>query len=192
MNTPLISKVDFLPHDDCLRFVQRVLESNAPEQDREEALAMVCNMRRAVRDEDNTLAKVKAQRDELLVALEDLVLGTPINEFNRSDDGLGCHFGNYEKREKAARAAIAKAQASEPAPHRCKFCDSPSWVDPSDQSPPPDYCHESDHGEPAPKREWVGLTTDEMKEVADRYHLKPPNVPAAFRAIEAKLKERLS
>jgi hypothetical protein len=42
--------------------------------------------------------------------------------------------------------------------------------------------------EPAP-REWVGLTTDEMKEVADRYHLKPPNVPAAFRAIEAKLKE---
>jgi len=41
-----------------------------------------------------------------------------------------------------------------------------------------------------PQRPWVGLTTDEMKAVADRYHLKPPNIPAAFRAIEAKLKER--
>lgn len=40
------------------------------------------------------------------------------------------------------------------------------------------------------QREWVGLTTDEMKEIADRYHLKPPNVPVAFRAIEAKLKEK--
>jgi hypothetical protein len=42
----------------------------------------------------------------------------------------------------------------------------------------------------SPQRPWVGLTTDEMKAVADRYHLKPPNIPAAFRAIEAKLKER--
>ena len=41
----------------------------------------------------------------------------------------------------------------------------------------------------APKQ-WVGLTTDEMKEIADRYHLKPPNIPVAFRAIEAKLKEK--
>jgi hypothetical protein len=40
------------------------------------------------------------------------------------------------------------------------------------------------------KREWVGLTTGEMKEIADRYHLKPPNIPVAFRAIEAKLKEK--
>ena len=24
-----------------------------------------------------------------------------------------------------------------------------------------------------PKKEWVGLTTGEMKEIADRYHLKP-------------------
>jgi len=31
-------------------------------------------------------------------------------------------------------------------PYRCLFCGAPSWVDPSDQSPPPDYCHESDHG----------------------------------------------
>lgn len=31
-------------------------------------------------------------------------------------------------------------------PYRCKFCGAPSWVDPSDQDAPPDYCHESDHG----------------------------------------------
>jgi len=42
----------------------------------------------------------------------------------------------------------------------------------------------------APKREWVGLTTEEMKEIADRYHLKPQNGPVPFRAIEAKLKEK--
>jgi predicted alpha/beta hydrolase family esterase len=75
------------------------------------------------------LKAVEAQRDELLVALEDLVLGTPINEFNRSDDGLGCHFGNYEKREKAARAAIAKAQASEPTPREwVGLTDEQAWV----------------------------------------------------------------
>ena len=31
--------------------------------------------------------------------------------------------------------------------HKCKYCGAPSYVDPSDQEPPPDYCHESDHGE---------------------------------------------
>ena len=39
-------------------------------------------------------------------------------------------------------------------------------------------------------KQWVGLTTDEMKEIADRYHLKPPNIPVAFRAIEQALKEK--
>lgn len=34
------------------------------------------------------------------------------------------------------------------APYICKYCGAPSWVDPSDQMPPADYCHESDHGEP--------------------------------------------
>jgi hypothetical protein len=34
------------------------------------------------------------------------------------------------------------------APFTCKFCGAPSWVDPADQAPPPDYCHESSHGEP--------------------------------------------
>lgn len=36
----------------------------------------------------------------------------------------------------------------EPAPHTCKFCGRPSWVDPSDQAMAPDYCHEADHGHP--------------------------------------------
>ncbi len=26
----------------------------------------------------------------------------------------------------------------------CKYCEMPSWIDPSDQSPPPDYCLEID------------------------------------------------
>ena len=33
-----------------------------------------------------------------------------------------------------------------PPAHKCKYCGVPSHVDPSDQVPPPDYCHESDHG----------------------------------------------
>ena len=32
-------------------------------------------------------------------------------------------------------------------PFACKYCGAPSWVDPSDQLPPPDYCHEGDHGD---------------------------------------------
>lgn len=32
-------------------------------------------------------------------------------------------------------------------PHQCPFCGSPSWNDPSEQSPPADYCHYGDHGE---------------------------------------------
>ena len=31
-----------------------------------------------------------------------------------------------------------------------KFCGTPSWYDPIDQTPPADYCHPSDHGEPEP------------------------------------------
>lgn len=41
------------------------------------------------------------------------------------------------------RAAIAKATGE--APFACKYCGSPSWIDPSDQSPPPDCCHAIDH-----------------------------------------------
>jgi hypothetical protein len=28
----------------------------------------------------------------------------------------------------------------------CKYCGADSFIDPTDQTPPPDYCHESDHG----------------------------------------------
>lgn len=31
------------------------------------------------------------------------------------------------------------------APFTCKFCGAPSWVDPSDQTQPADYCHDGDH-----------------------------------------------
>lgn len=31
-------------------------------------------------------------------------------------------------------------------PFTCKYCGRPSWIDPSEQLPPPDYCHPSDHG----------------------------------------------
>lgn len=33
-------------------------------------------------------------------------------------------------------------------PHRCQFCGAPSWIEPCDQTPPPDYCHPEDHGSP--------------------------------------------
>lgn len=33
-------------------------------------------------------------------------------------------------------------------PYLCKYCGAPSWLDPSEQTPPPDYCHPSDHGDP--------------------------------------------
>ena len=34
------------------------------------------------------------------------------------------------------------------APYTCQYCGQPSWLEPIDQTPPPDYCHESDHGSP--------------------------------------------
>lgn len=37
----------------------------------------------------------------------------------------------------------------ETAPHTCKFCGAPSWIEPEDQTMPPDYCHEGDHGDMA-------------------------------------------
>lgn len=33
-------------------------------------------------------------------------------------------------------------------PHRCQFCGAPSWREPSEQTPPQDYCHPEDHGSP--------------------------------------------
>lgn len=48
------------------------------------------------------------------------------------------------------------------APHECKFCGAPSWVEPRDQEPPADYCHPGDHG--APKE----VTGEQMLRVASR------------------------
>lgn len=44
------------------------------------------------------------------------------------------------------RAAIAKATGEVQAPYTCRYCGRPSWLEPIDQAPPPDYCHDSDHG----------------------------------------------
>jgi hypothetical protein len=106
--------------------------------------------------------------------------------------------------------AHAEEQASEPAPYKCKYCGCPSWYDPSDQSPPPDYCHESDHGEPEPdllwrwrrsmstqetgepalKREWIGLTDDQIHKADPAPDVMFDNQRIAFaQAIAAKLKE---
>ena len=31
-------------------------------------------------------------------------------------------------------------------PYQCLYCGAPSWKDPSEQTPPPSYCHPEDHG----------------------------------------------
>ena len=38
--------------------------------------------------------------------------------------------------------------------------------------------------------EWQGLTTDELKEIKDRFKLTGLNIAVAFRTAEAKLKEK--
>jgi len=171
------------------------------------------------------LQALEVQRDELLDALLRL-----IDDTQQCGEMQWCGEVELSPWEHA-RAAIAKAQASEPAP-KCTQLGS-EWT-PCMKLPvvvhvrnqregekhvstregitpvkPDDLIMRGVSGEeypigreifektytfdtsiePAPKREWVGLTTDEMKEVADRDHLKPPNVPVAFRAIESKLKE---
>lgn len=40
------------------------------------------------------------------------------------------------------------------------------------------------------RQEWVGLTTDELKEINDRFKLRGPNIPVAFRTVESKLKQK--
>jgi hypothetical protein len=44
---------------------------------------------------------------------------------------------NAEKHLDVVEAAV---------PFTCKYCGLPSWIESSDQLPPPDYCHETDHG----------------------------------------------
>lgn len=40
------------------------------------------------------------------------------------------------------------ADETSEAPYTCQYCGAPSYVDPSDQQCPPDYCHPADHGSP--------------------------------------------
>lgn len=47
--------------------------------------------------------------------------------------------------EKVAQLTGFRIAPSRP-PYQCKYCGAPSWYEPADQIPPPDYCHESDHG----------------------------------------------
>lgn len=49
------------------------------------------------------------------------------------------------------------------APFVCIFCGGPSWIDPSDQYPPPDYCTYEDHGYPP---EVLGETEENYDECA--------------------------
>lgn len=42
--------------------------------------------------------------------------------------------------------------SNEEPPFTCKYCGLPSWIDPSDQSPSPDYCHKIDHGTPEDRK----------------------------------------
>ena len=47
----------------------------------------------------------------------------------------------------AIAAQMGGLEVQKPA-YTCRFCGAPSWLHPFDQEGPPDYCHESDHGEP--------------------------------------------
>lgn len=47
--------------------------------------------------------------------------------------------------EDFAKEHFGEDEGGREAPFECKYCGAPSWVDPSDQVPPPDYCHEEDH-----------------------------------------------
>lgn len=47
----------------------------------------------------------------------------------------------------------------------CKYCGRPSHLDPVDQTPPVDYCHESDHGEPTEHCDAASVVKDFAAEV---------------------------
>lgn len=84
------SSVNFLPHDDHLRFVQRVLESDAPKSDRDDAAQMVRDLRRSVFKE----SLVGGQEPAALMGFSGLisVSGDPVNF------PLGTKFYTNEKR----------------------------------------------------------------------------------------------
>jgi hypothetical protein len=87
-------------------------------------------------------------------ALQAIAEAAPLAE---GRDGLGAQLWRAidEAKDPAdflARAIVILQNPATPAdqlvePFTCRFCGAPSWVDPSDQTMPPDYCHPSDHGE---------------------------------------------
>lgn len=63
------------------------------------------------------------------------------------EGGVDPSRGASDDRRASAEAPEVGSGQGAP-PFRCKVCSAPSWVNPSDQTPPPDYCHPEDHGEP--------------------------------------------
>lgn len=57
-------------------------------------------------------------------------------------------MAGYDSIEEMTEAAKAHIAATRDAPYLCRFCGAPSWIPPSEQTAPPDYCHPSDHGAP--------------------------------------------
>lgn len=55
--------------------------------------------------------------------------------------GASAYAANFD-------AIFRKPRVYGAAPFVCGYCGRPCWTDPSDQRPPPEYCHESDHGSP--------------------------------------------
>jgi rubrerythrin len=73
------------------------------------------------------------------------------------------------------------SEAAERPNYICQYCGQPSWIDPVDQTPPANYCWESDHGEPEPqaklplmaRREWMPLYHGDMFATIDRQMGQP-------------------
>jgi hypothetical protein len=57
-------------------------------------------------------ANLIAAAPDLLDALKDLLFGSRIGEYNRDDDGLNSFFRDYADRQKAALAAVKKAEGA--------------------------------------------------------------------------------
>lgn len=49
------------------------------------------------------------------------------------------------------------------APFTCKYCGAPSFVDPSDQRQPPDYCHPEDHGSDDDRLEYAAARIEDLE-----------------------------
>ena len=96
--------------------------------------------------------------------------------------------------EQALRQAIEQAEKQEPV----AWLSSPNFIEQETiEGRPRRVWFECNAGvgipfyTALPKREWVGLTDDEINDIAKNYALNNPTTPLHFtRAIEAKLRER--